>query len=366
MHPVERARATAAAIGIGLGLTCVPALAHAGEGDPIDLLVFSRTAGFRHASIEAGVAAVEQIASQRGWTVVASEDPAVFQPATLGEFEVIVFLNTTGDILDDAQQDAFVGWVQAGGGFVGIHSATDTEMQWPWYVGLVGTSFADHPAPQMATLHVVDATHPATTGLPDPWVRFDEWYNFLSNPSAEVDVLLRLDETTYTGGTMGREHPIAWSHEYDGGRAFYTALGHTIESWREPEFLAHVAGGLEWAVGARDPSGGSSSTGDGASDGVDDTSGDAATTGGAADTTSPPMGTTGDPGPASTTAITASDAGEDTTAVGMPQQGDDGGCGCTTRRRTAATWFALALPLLALRGLGARAGLRRRKRRARH
>lgn len=337
-------RSISAAFVFGLGTMALPAVVHAGGGDPIDLLVFSRTAGFRHASIEVGIAAVEQIAADRGWGVVASEDPAMFEPATLAQFDVVVFLNTTGDVLDESQQDAMQGWVQAGGGFVGVHSATDTEMQWPWYVGLVGTSFADHPAPQMATLHVVDPTHPATSGVPDPWVRLDEWYNFQSNPSAQVNVLLRLDETTYTGGTMGRDHPIAWAHEYDGGRAFYTALGHTIESWSEPEFLAHLAGGLEWAGEEPGPTGGDSTSDGGTPDDGDDTSGAASTTGGAADSASPPMGTTSDPDPPGTTASTAPEDGEATTTSAAEEDtAGASGCGCTTHPPPRWTWFAFAL-----------------------
>jgi type 1 glutamine amidotransferase len=132
---------------------------------------------------------------------------------------------------------------------VGVHSATDTLYTWSWYGALVGTYFADHPAVQSATLRVVDGAQPGTRMLPRDWVRTDEWYNFRAPPDG-VRVLIELDETTYQGGTMGLHHPWAWSHEYAGGRAFYTAGGHTKESYREPLFLAHLAGGIQYAAGS--------------------------------------------------------------------------------------------------------------------
>jgi len=331
-------------VAFALVIVGAPALAHAGA-DEADLLVYTRTTGFRHDSIPAGIAAVQQIADARGWTVVASEDPLLFEPTMLGEFEVIVFLSTTGDVLDDGQQAALQGWVQAGGGFVGIHSASNTEEDWPWFVGLLGTTFADHPAQQTATVHVADASHPSTMHLVDPWVRFDEWYNFDSNPSGTVDVLLRLDETTYEGGTMGRDHPIAWAHEYDGGRSFYTGLGHTIESWSEPDFLAHVEGGIAWAASG-EPVGGDSSTGGGESDsGGGDTTAVATTSGD--DDTGPPM-------PGSSGMLEDASAGDDDASTSTADGGattSDGGCGC----RAAPSPSGLALLVLLM---GKRRGTR--------
>jgi type 1 glutamine amidotransferase len=340
---------------LALALCVVPAAAHAGV-DEIDLLVYTRTTGFRHDSIPDGIAAVQQIAAERGWVVVATEDPAMFEPTTLAEFEVVVFLSTTGDVLDDAQQTALQGFVQAGGGFVGIHSATNTEEDWPWFVGLLGTTFADHPAQQTATIHVVDATHPATVGLPDPWQRFDEWYNFDSNPSGTVDVLLRLDETTYQGGTMGRDHPIAWAHEYDGGRSFYTGLGHTIESWTEPEFLAHVAGGIEWAATV-EPVGADSSTGAGDSGG-DASSGPGPGTIGDDDdegTSAEPLDSTG---AADDAPPQDSGADDGTSSAGASETHSDAGCGCATAPGSTVPW--LALVLFTGRRSGTRAADRRR------
>jgi cytochrome c len=212
------------------------------------VLVFSRTLGFRHESIADGVSALE--AREREWDVLSSEDPGIFGDSGLDPFDVVVFLSTTGDVLDGEQQAAFERFVRAGGGFVGIHSASDTEYDWPWYGGLVGAYFREHPVVQEAVVHVENATHSSTAMLPSEWRRTDEWYAFMANPRPNVSVLLTLDETTYAPGTasMGSDHPVAWFHDYDGGRAFYTALGHTRESYTEPEFLAHIAGAIEWAA----------------------------------------------------------------------------------------------------------------------
>lgn len=217
------------------------------------VLVFSRTLGYRHDSIERGVAALDELGHERGFSVVASEDAARFADASLGAFDVVVFLCTTGDVLDDSQQDAFRRFVQRGGGFVGIHSASDTEYSWPWYGELVGAYFRAHPAIQPAALVVENGVHPATVGLPTRWLRTDEWYAFQTNPRPQVDVLLRLDESSYSPGDTGMEgdHPIAWAHEFDGGRAFYTGLGHTQASYDEPEFRAHLTGAIEWAARLR-------------------------------------------------------------------------------------------------------------------
>ena len=218
--------------------------------DGIQLLVFSRTAEFRHESIPAGIGALQGLADERGWELVASEDPTRFADESLGGFDVVVFFSTTGDVLDGEQEAAFERFIRSGKGFVGVHAASDTEYDWPWYGELVGAYFLAHPPVQVASVSVEEALHPATAGLPSPWLRTDEWYGFQTNPRAEVQVLLSLDEASFDPGegSMGGDHPIAWCHEYDGGRSFYTALGHTIESYSEPEFLQHLAGGIEWAA----------------------------------------------------------------------------------------------------------------------
>jgi type 1 glutamine amidotransferase len=181
--------------------------------------------------------------------VDATEDAGTFTDAGLAPYAAVVFLITTGDVLDDGQQAAFERYVRAGHGWVGVHSAADTEYDWSWYGGLVGAYFRSHPAIQAATIDVVDPRTVSTRALPARWTRTDEWYNFQSDPRPAVHVLATLDESTYDGGDMGADHPIAWWHDYDGGRAWYTAGGHTNDAWSEPLFLAHVLGGIEYAIG---------------------------------------------------------------------------------------------------------------------
>jgi cytochrome c len=220
------------------------------QNQAFTILLFTKTAGFRHDSISAGVAAIQALGNKHNFHVHANEDATVFSDNHLARYRCVVFLNTTGDILDSNAQVALERFIRRGGGFVGIHAAADTEQAWPWYGKLVGTYFDSHPAIQTATLKVVDATHASTKHLPAGWQRRDEWYNFRFDPSPHVNVLIRIDETTYSGGKMGASHPIAWYHQYDGGRAWYTALGHTAESYQEPLFLSHLLGGIRWAAGA--------------------------------------------------------------------------------------------------------------------
>lgn len=204
------------------------------------VLVFSRTTGFRHASIPAGIETFQQLSPD----VEATEDPAALED--LEGRIAVVFLNTNGEVLTGAGREALERYVRGGGGFLGVHSAAATEYDWPFYGDLVGAWFDRHPAVQPATITVSDSDHPATAHLPGAWARVDEWYDFRSRPDARV--LLRVDESTYEGGGMGVDHPVAWCHERLGGRAFYTALGHTIESYAEPEFREHLSKALRWVT----------------------------------------------------------------------------------------------------------------------
>jgi len=216
-----------------------------------DVLVFSKTEGFRHKSIDAGIEMFRKFEADQGITIVATEDADYFKEESLKNFKAVVFLNTTGDCLNDAQQYEMMRFIQAGGGFVGIHAAADTEYDWPWYNGLVGAYFESHPNnPNVkdASIDVVDASHISCQHLPTRWDRTDEWYNY-KDIFPGINTLLNLDETTYTGGTNGADHPIAWYHDYDGGRSFYTGGGHTDESYSEENFVNHVWGGLEYALG---------------------------------------------------------------------------------------------------------------------
>lgn len=215
----------------------------------IDLLVFTRTQGFRHDSIEVGVDAVSRMGEARGWRVEQTEDGGRFADDLLAPFDVVVWLNTSGDVLDGAQQEAFERWVRGGGGYVGVHAAADTEYDWEWYGSLVVARFDDHPDVQEATLAVEDRSHPATDHLGESWNHRDEWYNYESNPRGEVDVVMSVDESTYEGGAMGADHPIAWHRDVSEGRAFYTGLGHTCEAYGEPGFIEHLAGAIRWAAG---------------------------------------------------------------------------------------------------------------------
>lgn len=212
------------------------------------VLVFSKTAGFRHTSIEIGVEAIRKLGQQHHFEVDHTEDSTWFTPAQLSNYAAVVFLSTTGNILGQQEQLAFRNYIQAGGGFVGIHAATDTEYDWPWYGAMVGGYFKSHPKIQKAKLQVVDHQHPATAHLKeDLWEREDEWYNF-RDLNDQAKVLLKIDESSYEGGENGSSHPMSWYHEYDGGKAFYTALGHTEASFEEENFLQHILGGLQWAM----------------------------------------------------------------------------------------------------------------------
>ena len=215
------------------------------------VLVFSKTAGFRHASIAAGVKAFEKMASEKEFEADFTEDSKLFTKENLKKYQAVVFLNTTGDVFNEEQKEAFKHYIQSGGGFVGIHSATDTEYGWPWFGELVGAYFLDHPNNpnvKKGKFIVLLKNHWATQGMPDEFERTDEFYNF-KNLSTKVKPILKIDETSYTGGKNPDFHPMSWYHEYDGGRAFYTALGHTDEAYSDPLFLNHVWGGLQYAAG---------------------------------------------------------------------------------------------------------------------
>lgn len=216
---------------------------------PFTVLVFSKTTGFRHESIPDGIAAIEALGIEQGFAVEATEDSGHFTDAVLSRFKAIVFLSTTGDVLDENQKAAFERYIRSGGGYVGIHSAADTEYGWSWYGRLVGAYFESHPAIQQGSMHVVDREHPATRSLPEVWQRTDEWYNFKNNPRGRVHVLATVDEQSYTGGSMGADHPIAWCQNFDGGRSWYTAMGHTTESYSDPLFRRHLWGGIQSAAG---------------------------------------------------------------------------------------------------------------------
>lgn len=213
------------------------------------VLVYHEAAGHDHDTDDAGVAALRALAEEHGFRVDAAADSRDFTQEGLAEYDVVMFLNTTGDVLNEEEQAAFEAYIRNGGGFVGVHSATDTEYEWAWYGGLVGAYFAHHANVQPARMYVTDTTHPSSRHLPTTWVRIDEWYDFRDGPDQAVSVVLELDEASYRGGRMGEAHPIAWYHEYDGGRAFYTGLGHRATAFTDPLYVRHLLGGIVWAAG---------------------------------------------------------------------------------------------------------------------
>lgn len=217
-------------------------------GGQFRVLVFSKTAGFRHQSIPEGVAAVKKLGQEQGFGVYVTEDAGQFTDENLAKYDVVVLLSTTGTIFNEAQKTAFQKFVQSGKGVVGVHSATDTEYEWPWYNKMIGAYFLTHPRQQTLRLEVKDRTHPSTWHLPENWLWYDELYEFRDiNP--DIKVLINADESTYEPAKgNGANHPMAWYHAFDGGRVFYTALGHVEAAWTNEAFLQHIHGGIWYAA----------------------------------------------------------------------------------------------------------------------
>jgi type 1 glutamine amidotransferase len=260
-----------AAVGLTLGLGVVATPALADVNDEYKVLVVGKTLGFRHSHIDDTTVAITQLGVENGFTVDVW-DPAqrVSLPTTpftsaedLSQYASIIFASPVDGtnslnpayprLLNDTELAAFQGYIRSGGGYVGLHAATDTMHTVPWYSELTGggARFVSHPAQQTATMRVENPSHPSTTMLPTEWVRFDEWYNFSTNPREDVHVLITLDEATYNPGNnaMGADHPIAWCHNFEGGRSWYEGAGHTDASWADPLFLQHVLKGIEWTAG---------------------------------------------------------------------------------------------------------------------
>jgi type 1 glutamine amidotransferase len=238
-----------AAAAAGIVAAAAPAVPVYAADPAYKVMVFSKTAGFRHSSIAKGIATVQALGAANNFTVTATEDAAAFTTANLAQFKAVVFLNTTGDVLTATQQTAFESYIGGGGGFVGVHSAADTEYNWTFYGELVGGYFASHPAIQQATVRVEDRAHAATAHLPQTWTRTDEWYNYQASPRSKARVLATLDESSYSGGSMGADHPITWCRSYGGGRSFYTGFGHTEATYDEAAFRTLLLGGIRYAAG---------------------------------------------------------------------------------------------------------------------
>jgi type 1 glutamine amidotransferase len=217
------------------------------EAKPKSILIFYKTAAYKHLSIPSGIAAISELGKKHGFLVDTSSNASVFEINTLKKYRAVVFLSTSGDLLNGPQQSQFQQYIQSGGGFVGIHGASAGEYDWPWYGKLVGAVFDGHPIQQQATFKVVGKKHPSTSHLPAEWNIKEELYNF-KNINPNIQVLLTVDESTYQGGTNGAFHPMAWYHKFDGGRSFYTALGHADDKYTNPLFLKHILAGIRYAM----------------------------------------------------------------------------------------------------------------------
>jgi type 1 glutamine amidotransferase len=223
-------------------------------------LLVTTTRGWHHESLHSGVIALKEMGVKNFFDVVLWENPAGFTDKFLQDFQVVIFLNTTGDIFDSTQQKVMERFIQSGKGYVGIHSASDTEYDWDWYTKLVGRMFVIHPLVQTARLKVLDGKFPGLQGFADGRLWTDEWYQFGPEKVTDLNYILGVDETSYNpkvqwgekkGEGMGQLHPLAWYHNFDGGRAFYTALGHLPTNFSEPAFLNHLYAGIFWGATGR-------------------------------------------------------------------------------------------------------------------
>ncbi len=217
------------------------------------VLVFSKTLGYRHASIEDGKAMFLRLGNQNSFKVDTTENADYIVEDSLKNYDAIVFLSNTGEILNYAQQSALKRYVESGGGIMGIHGASGAEYSWPWYGKLMGARFESHPEElQTGEIIIIDKNDPITEGLPNLWSFKEEWYNF-DSISPDIKVLATVNESSYQGGKHGDNHPISWKQEFDGGRSFYTALGHRPEAYRDSLFVRHIMGGLNYAIGVNEP-----------------------------------------------------------------------------------------------------------------
>ena len=242
----------------------VNATSPAAEGETASILVFSRTEGWRHDSIDAAWSAIADIAHEKGWSVTFTEDGGWLEEDRIGQFDAVVFALASGNSMTADQQASFRAFVENGGGFVGLHSAGDSSLEWDWYTSeLIGARFIGHPlnpGVRTGTVRIEDAGHPATGGLPETWYRADEWYSFDTSVRGRFHVLATLDESSYVQGSwndgtplaMGGDHPIAWNRCVGEGRSFYNAMGHTAESYAEEGMRTLIAGGIDWALGEGD------------------------------------------------------------------------------------------------------------------
>lgn len=216
------------------------------------VLIFSKTLGYRHASIKEGIEAIKLMGQKNGFDVDTTESAEKFTDENLKNYKALIFLSPTGsNLFNDEQKETLKNYIRHGGGFVGIHAATDCNYEWEWYGKMVGAFFTSHPAIQKANMIVISKNHPATRKLPDTWQHTDEWYNF-KDINKDIKVLVRVDENSYQGGKNGNFHPVTWYHNFEGGRVFYTAVGHTAEDYTSDKlFLNQLLGGIQYALGRK-------------------------------------------------------------------------------------------------------------------
>lgn len=221
------------------------------------VLLFTETEGYHHQSIAQGVQAMRRLAVKHNFDLTWTENSAIFTEAKLNEYDVVVFLNNDGDVLNSKEQEGLKKYYRSGKGFVGIHGAAATELNWPWFGKLIGRQFTIHPEIQTAEINIIDKNFPATYHLPEKMIWTDEWYEFGPELTDNLNYLITVDEKTYNpkadwedkkGAGMEDFHPIAWYQNFDGGRSFYTGLGHIGESFSDPKFLQHIYGGIYWAA----------------------------------------------------------------------------------------------------------------------
>jgi type 1 glutamine amidotransferase len=214
------------------------------------VLIFTKTApdSYRHASIGPAKIAVKKLCEDNGFIADTTENSAYFTDEKLKQYSALVFISSNKDVFTPEQKEAFQRYIRAGGGFVGVHAATGTEREWPWYGKLVGAVFVWHPPIQTGTIEVTDQTHPSTRHLPKRWQRYDEWY-FYRDINPDIKVLATLDTTTFKSERHTANYPFAWYHEFEGGRSFYTAGGHSPEDYADPAFMKHILGGIQYAIG---------------------------------------------------------------------------------------------------------------------
>ncbi len=226
------------------------------QAQQFKVMLFTKTNGFHHTAINEGVDAIRTMSKKHHFAVDWHEDPTNFNDKNLEKYQVVIFLLTTGDILNEEQQMALTKFINSGKGFVGIHSASDTEYGWEWYTKMIGMMFKIHPQIQTARLNVIDANFPGMERMPNSFFWTDEWYEFGPRLNDNLNILLKIDETSYDpnakwGDNVGKgmgDHPISWYHDYDGGRAFYTALGHVPENYDDRLFVEHLYGAIYWAA----------------------------------------------------------------------------------------------------------------------